>query len=457
MIIRCEQCGGKFRLDDAKVKPEGVKVRCSKCRHIFVVMKEAPVEEAELESLLGGLEAPARPAPAKEPEAPQPPAAAVAPTPGEELAFSFEEPVPPPPQAEEKPVEEAPTGEEKAFEFGEFTFEEGPSTGAEAGPTFDEPVKDEFAFPEEPVAEKEEFRIEEETAIEPEPKMPAAPPAPAEEIPEFTFEIEGEKEKEEAEEESGFFVEPPPQPAEPEKIEPGGFSFEAVESRPAEEPERIETAPFFEAEPKVPEKITFEEFAAEEELPPLSIPSRRKGRSIASIIGFTLVVALLLAVVAAGGLIMLKGPAIVDRIGLGKIARLAGIEIEEEGSLSVKSAEGSFLVNAEAGEIFVVRGEVVNNYGKPRASIQVKGVLYGPKGVLAQQAAYCGNVLTAEQLATLPVARIAAVMNNQFGDSLSNMGVKPGGAIPYVIVFTKVPQDVKDFAVEAAGSTVAAQ
>jgi len=129
----------------------------------------------------------------------------------------------------------------------------------------------------------------------------------------------------------------------------------------------------------------------------------------------------------------------------------------EEGSITVKSADGAFLINSEEGEVFVIRGEVINNFSKPRASIQVKGILYGPTGAVQQKTAYCGNVLTNEQLATLPMAKITAAMNNQFGDSLSNMGIKPGATIPYVIVFTDVPKEIKDFAVEAAGSTVAAQ
>src|SRR6056297_3895783 len=35
MIITCEVCSTQFVLDDALIKPEGSKVRCSKCRHIF--------------------------------------------------------------------------------------------------------------------------------------------------------------------------------------------------------------------------------------------------------------------------------------------------------------------------------------------------------------------------------------------------------------------------------------
>ena len=44
MIISCEKCGTRFRLKDDAVKPEGIRVRCSLCRHIFTVHSEGPGE-----------------------------------------------------------------------------------------------------------------------------------------------------------------------------------------------------------------------------------------------------------------------------------------------------------------------------------------------------------------------------------------------------------------------------
>jgi hypothetical protein len=83
-------------------------------------------------------------------------------------------------------------------------------------------------------------------------------------------------------------------------------------------------------------------------------------------------------------------------------------------------------------------------------------MIYGPNGqVLASKHAFCGNPLTREQLAAMPLDKIEAAMANQFGDSLDNLGVQPGKAIPFVIVIAKPPTSAKDFGVELAGSTVA--
>ena len=37
MIVQCEFCEAKYNLEDSKITPEGVKVRCAKCQHIFAV------------------------------------------------------------------------------------------------------------------------------------------------------------------------------------------------------------------------------------------------------------------------------------------------------------------------------------------------------------------------------------------------------------------------------------
>ncbi len=48
MIIQCEQCETKFRFDESRIPPEGIWVRCSRCRHEFFQphpMAQPPAEE----------------------------------------------------------------------------------------------------------------------------------------------------------------------------------------------------------------------------------------------------------------------------------------------------------------------------------------------------------------------------------------------------------------------------
>lgn len=68
MIIECDQCNTKFRLDDSRVSPNGVKVRCTKCQNVFIVTPPPPPEEVVVEEVFGA----GAPFGAKEPEAPAP-------------------------------------------------------------------------------------------------------------------------------------------------------------------------------------------------------------------------------------------------------------------------------------------------------------------------------------------------------------------------------------------------
>lgn len=76
MIIECDACQAKFKLDDSKIGPRGAKVKCTKCANVFVV-KPPSAEEAAVET----------PAPIPAPPTPKP---------------QQEEAVAPPPQVEEQ-------------------------------------------------------------------------------------------------------------------------------------------------------------------------------------------------------------------------------------------------------------------------------------------------------------------------------------------------------------------
>jgi hypothetical protein len=65
---------------------------------------------------------------------------------------------------------------------------------------------------------------------------------------------------------------------------------------------------------------------------------------------------------------------------------------------------------------------------------------------------FCGNYLGEEQLRTLKYVQIEEAMNNQFGNSLSNMNIKPGTAIPFTIVFRNVPKELANINVEVVDS-----
>lgn len=88
MIVACEQCESRFRLDDSLLKDEGSKVRCSRCGHVFLVRppREEPQEPETLPAEEAGEETIVLDSPS------EPEASGVA-SPGETLSSGGEEPV----------------------------------------------------------------------------------------------------------------------------------------------------------------------------------------------------------------------------------------------------------------------------------------------------------------------------------------------------------------------------
>ena len=41
MIVTCEHCGARYKLDDSKITGRGAKITCPRCRHLFVVYRSA--------------------------------------------------------------------------------------------------------------------------------------------------------------------------------------------------------------------------------------------------------------------------------------------------------------------------------------------------------------------------------------------------------------------------------
>jgi hypothetical protein len=114
---------------------------------------------------------------------------------------------------------------------------------------------------------------------------------------------------------------------------------------------------------------------------------------------------------------------------------------------------GSSYVNGQAGQMLVIQGAAVNNHPTTRSAITVKGVLVDGNGkTLLQQTVFCGNQLSDKALKTMPFASIEEAMNNQFGDSLSNMNVAAGSAIPFTIVFRNLPAGIANINVEVVDS-----
>jgi hypothetical protein len=192
------------------------------------------------------------------------------------------------------------------------------------------------------------------------------------------------------------------------------------------------------------------EAASADEVPPLSISSRRRQSSVASVLIGIITVAVVGILGYMAYTFINDGPKALSMFSK------AGLPAEE-GKITVQNVSSYFIPNAVSGELLVITGNTQNNFVKPRAALQVKATLFGNAGqTITTKTAYAGNPLTREQLAVMPAEKIEATMINQFGDSLINLEVQPGKTIPFTLVIINPPKEAKDFGIEAVGSTVAA-
>jgi len=111
--------------------------------------------------------------------------------------------------------------------------------------------------------------------------------------------------------------------------------------------------------------------------------------------------------------------------------------------------------NEKAGQLFIIKGRVKNEYDHARSFIRVTGKVYRKGNVLAKTATvYGGNLLSETELTSLDMTAINRKLQNRFGNQKSNVKVKTGMMVPFMIVFDGVPSNLEEYTVEVAGSTL---
>lgn len=474
MIIQCEQCQTKFKLDDSKVADKSIKVRCARCKHVFTVDSPPPAEEPaslweetplmaeEREMETAGLET----AVEFDPESTLAVSESEESAPLETFSFDSDEE----PQDEEPAAASAPEPEEDDFSF---PAAETPAPVMEVEKSSDDLDFGDFDFGSDTA---------EETPVAEEPLLQAAPAVtPQKEVSGLDFsdddmfgEIASAPEEEEetiafdmgmddfadsmgestTSDQDVAFGSPDKGTETPFSLDDLDFGDEltsvAVQQVSPEElqPSKdVLFAPVAAAEPQ----FSAEAFEAavpaspREEAPAPVSRLKEKPRLSGMLLMLWVMIIGLVAFYGVWGFKTLT-----DK------GKEEGAVTQEAGRISVRGVEATYVKNKKLGNLLVIKGEAVNEYNKPRAAIQVKGLVFGANGdEVASKIAFCGNPLTDEQIATMSMDKIEAAMANQFGDSLANMEVAAGDAIPFVIVIPAPPAGATDYGVEPAGSTVA--
>ena len=233
--------------------------------------------------------------------------------------------------------------------------------------------------------------------------------------------------------------------------------------------------------------VTTDEFATDELLETSSVDNRTDGPPVADDPPLTpaammpksrskkpVLVALLLLLLAGGVLIIpnmlgIKIPYISDI----KIPYLSDLDIRipylsdklnpkakvVAGNLKIAPLGGTinarFVNDSQGNQRFVIHGKIKNDYDHPRSFIKVTGKIYQKDGKLVKsESVYCGNVLSDSELAGMKIAAITKRLRNRFGDKKSNIKVKTGQTVPFMIVFDKLPQNLDEYTVEVDESSL---
>mgnify|MGYP001441028522 CR=1 FL=1 len=114
---------------------------------------------------------------------------------------------------------------------------------------------------------------------------------------------------------------------------------------------------------------------------------------------------------------------------------------------------GKIIPGTKLGDLFVINGSVKNNYPETRNSISLVCKLFGKGGSVNQtKLFYAGNVIPEPELVNMAENMIMKRIQNRLGDNGINADVKPGQTIPFMVVFTRLGDNLTEFSVEPAGS-----
>ncbi|MFO7706752.1 MAG: zinc-ribbon domain-containing protein [Desulfobacterales bacterium] len=197
---------------------------------------------------------------------------------------------------------------------------------------------------------------------------------------------------------------------------------------------------------------------------------RRSGGLLKALGGIALVIVLTLAALVVPRSLGIQIPYLTDteipilsEIDLdipfiGNVGKLFKAEAADPvGRLKIVTDAGSvtaeFVENPVAGRLLVVKGKVRNAYDHPRSAIRVSTTLIAKGGTPIRTATvYAGNTIPGHELATLDTGAIQARLQVATGTAESNMGVKPGASLPFMVVFDQLPANIDEYSVEVADS-----
>lgn len=115
----------------------------------------------------------------------------------------------------------------------------------------------------------------------------------------------------------------------------------------------------------------------------------------------------------------------------------------------IRDVKWGSLQKTYAGDLFVVRGTVVNAGPGESNGIRIQATLLGTDNeALGERDVFAGNTIDDAALHHAPPAVLKAALNNRFGDGERNRAIPPGGSLPFMVVFFDPPSNIASILVK---------
>lgn len=168
---------------------------------------------------------------------------------------------------------------------------------------------------------------------------------------------------------------------------------------------------------------------------------------------FIIIIGIIVALLAGAGAFVYFNPLDIE---IPYVSDFLSSKSDEKGNLKIVPVEASIkgdYIITNSGTLFVIKGSAKNDYKHPRSYLKVVGKLYTKgKKLVKTETVFCGNIIPEQEIAGLEPAVLKKRLQNRIGDKKSNVSVKPGGAVPFMIIFENPSPDLDEFTVEAESS-----
>ena len=445
MIITCNKCDTRFNIDESLLKQTGSKVRCSKCKNVFLAypssLSEEPDKSGEVETesqetdlsdidnlfeIDEGLKVENEPEESEldleldlEPEINETPAETEA-----ELELEIDD----------KNSSEISAGEES--EGIELATDEAFEENAKVEEKPEEAVL-ELELDLEPEIDATQAGTEAELELESGDKTDS-------EIS-TKEKLEGiEPEKIETTKETETKIEESKQKDIDQDKTPGEDTAEKIEEEESSKTFNMGVTPDEQEAKKAIEPIDKAENGAltEKSEPPKVAANKRISMPVLLLLLATL---------------LISGVYVLDRVGINIpfVSDLLKPEVHDAGNLKIHTSDinNKFVENSKIGKLLVITGKAKNGYSDARSYISITGILYTKGKILSKtKTVYCGTILSELELQNMDLDAINNRLSNRFGDNKSNIKVKAEAIISFMVVFADLPENLDEFTIEVAGS-----